>query len=114
MILGMLLYITVLMHGQQMAMAIVEEKSSRLVELVIGAVTATEYMVGKVLGVLGAGMTQLSIWLLMVAVVLLGILPGFGGTQRLPRLIGLTPALKMILTGKPVDGRGAYRMGLAD
>ncbi len=76
MILGMLLYITVLMHGQQMAMAIVEEKNSRLVELVIGAVTATEYMVGKVLGVLGAGMTQLTIWLLMVAVVLLGILPG--------------------------------------
>ncbi len=76
MILGMLLYITVLMHGQQMSMAIVEEKNSRLVELVIGAVTATEYMVGKVLGVLGAGMTQLTIWLLMVAVVLLGILPG--------------------------------------
>ena len=76
MILSMLLYITVLMHGQQMAMAIVEEKNSRLVELVIGAVTATEYMMGKVLGVLGAGMTQLSIWLLMVAVVLLGILPG--------------------------------------
>ncbi|MCZ6851589.1 MAG: 3-hydroxyacyl-CoA dehydrogenase NAD-binding domain-containing protein [Planctomycetota bacterium] len=44
----------------------------------------------------------------------LGIIPGWGGTQRLPRLIGLTPALKMILTGKPVDGRGAYRMGLAD
>ncbi len=76
MILGMLLYITVLMHGQQMAMAIVEEKNSRLVELVIGAVTATEYMMGKVLGVLGAGMTQLTIWLLMVAIVVLGILPG--------------------------------------
>ena len=76
MILGMLLYITVLMHGQQMSMAIVEEKNSRLVELIIGAVTATEYMVGKVLGVLGAGMTQLTIWLLMVAFVLLGILPG--------------------------------------
>ena len=75
-ILGMLLYITVLMHGQQMAMAIVEEKNSRLVELIIGAVTATEYMLGKVLGVLGTGLTQLSIWLLMVAITILGILPG--------------------------------------
>ncbi|MCH8152950.1 MAG: enoyl-CoA hydratase/isomerase family protein [Planctomycetes bacterium] len=44
----------------------------------------------------------------------LGIIPGWGGTQRLPRLIGLTPALKMILSGKPVDARGAYRVGLAD
>jgi len=75
-ILGMLLYITVLMHGQQMAMAIVEEKSSRLVELIIGAVTSTEYMVGKVLGVLGTGLTQLSIWLAMVAITILAILPG--------------------------------------
>ena len=44
----------------------------------------------------------------------LGILPGWGGTQRLPRLIGLAPALTMILTGRPVSGRKAYRMGLAD
>ncbi len=76
MILGMLLYITVLMHGQQMAMAIVEEKNSRLVELVIGAVTATEYMLGKVVGVLGTGLTQLGIWMAMVAVTILGVLPG--------------------------------------
>lgn len=75
-ILGFLLYVTVLMHGQQMAMAIVEEKNSRLVELIIGAVTSTEYMVGKVLGVLATGMTQLSIWLAMVAITILGILPG--------------------------------------
>lgn len=74
-VLGMLLYMTVLMYGQQMAMAIVEEKSSRLVELVIGAVTSTEYMIGKVLGVLATGLTQLGIWLLMVAVMILGVLP---------------------------------------
>ena len=44
----------------------------------------------------------------------LGILPGWGGTQRLPRLVGLVGALPMILTGKPVNARKAYRMGLAD
>ncbi len=44
----------------------------------------------------------------------LGIIPGWGGTQRLPRLLGLQAALKMILGGRPVDGRRAYRMGLAD
>ena len=75
MILGMLLYMTVLMYGQQMAMAIVEEKNSRLVELIIGAVTATEYMMGKILGVMLTGLTQLTIWLLMVAIMILGVLP---------------------------------------
>jgi len=44
----------------------------------------------------------------------LGILPGWGGTQRLPRLVGLPQALTMILTGKPVKGRKARRIGLAD
>ncbi len=44
----------------------------------------------------------------------LGIIPGFGGTQRLPRLIGVRQALTMILTGKPVDARKAYKLGLVD
>lgn len=43
----------------------------------------------------------------------LGILPGFGGTQRLPRLIGIPAALDMITTGKTVFPRQALRMGLA-
>ena len=44
----------------------------------------------------------------------LGILPGFGGTQRLPRLIGLPAALGMITTGKTVFPRQALRMGLVE
>ena len=44
--------------------------------------------------------------------VLLGIFPGFGGTQRLPRLIGLPAALDLILTGRNVDARRAEKMGL--
>ncbi len=46
--------------------------------------------------------------------VTLGILPGFGGTYRLPRLIGLPEGLKMILGGKPVDTPKALRLGLVD
>ncbi len=44
----------------------------------------------------------------------LGIIPGFGGTQRLPRLVGLSNALDMILTGKSVYARKAKKIGLAD
>lgn len=44
----------------------------------------------------------------------LGIIPGFGGTQRLPRLIGVRPALNMILKGSSVDARKAARLGLVD
>ncbi|MFQ5675540.1 MAG: 3-hydroxyacyl-CoA dehydrogenase NAD-binding domain-containing protein [bacterium] len=44
----------------------------------------------------------------------LGILPGFGGTQRLPRLIGIQRSLKLILTGKLIDAKYAGRMGVVD
>ncbi len=44
----------------------------------------------------------------------LGLLPGGGGTQRLPRLIGLQNALTYALTGKNIYPRQAYKMGLVD
>jgi len=44
----------------------------------------------------------------------LGILPGFGGTQRLPRLVGLQAALKMILTSAPLRSDAALKAGLVD
>jgi 3-hydroxyacyl-CoA dehydrogenase/enoyl-CoA hydratase/3-hydroxybutyryl-CoA epimerase len=46
--------------------------------------------------------------------VMLGILPGWGGVQRLPRLVGAPAALDLMLTGKTVDARRARRMGLVD
>jgi len=44
----------------------------------------------------------------------LGILPGWGGTQRLPRVVGLARALDLILAGKTLDARRALRAGLVD
>jgi enoyl-CoA hydratase/3-hydroxyacyl-CoA dehydrogenase len=44
----------------------------------------------------------------------LGLIPGFGGTQRLPRLIGESKALEMNLTGEPIDAYEAHRLGLAN
>ncbi|XP_038723922.1 peroxisomal fatty acid beta-oxidation multifunctional protein MFP2-like isoform X2 [Tripterygium wilfordii] len=44
----------------------------------------------------------------------LGIIPGFGGTQRLPRLVGISKALDMMLTSKPVKGGEAHNLGLVD
>jgi enoyl-CoA hydratase len=44
----------------------------------------------------------------------LGIIPGDGGTQRLPRLIGLGRAMEMILSGDLIDAGEAYRIGLAN
>jgi len=46
--------------------------------------------------------------------VALGIIPGFGGTQRLPRLIGKGLAMELILTGEMIDAEEACRIGLVN
>ncbi len=44
----------------------------------------------------------------------LGLMPGYGGTQRLPRLVGKGRALRLILSGEQIDATEAYRIGLVD
>lgn len=44
----------------------------------------------------------------------LGLLPGNGGTQRLPRLIGRTKALAMMISGEPISPKRAYELGIVD
>jgi enoyl-CoA hydratase/3-hydroxyacyl-CoA dehydrogenase len=44
----------------------------------------------------------------------LGIIPGFGGTQRLPRLVGPAKALEMNTTGEPISAEEAYEFGLVN
>jgi enoyl-CoA hydratase len=44
----------------------------------------------------------------------LGLIPGYGGTQRLPRLVGQSMALKLLLTGEMIGAAEAFRIGLVD
>jgi enoyl-CoA hydratase len=44
----------------------------------------------------------------------LGICPGYGGTQRLPRLVGVGRALQLLMTGEMIDAAEAYRIGLVN
>jgi len=60
--LFMLLYMTTLIYGQQVMHGVLEEKSSRVVEVMLAAVEPVELMWGKLMGICLAGLTQLAIW----------------------------------------------------
>lgn len=67
-ILFFLLYMIIIIYGQQVMNGVLEEKSSRAVEIVISAVRPFELMMGKLMGVGLVGLTQLAIWLGTMAV----------------------------------------------
>ena len=78
-ILLMILYTSILMWGQLVMTSIIEEKTSRVIEVVASGVPPTQILAGKLLGVGGAGLTQFLVWsvsLLGVSIVAAGPLAG--------------------------------------
>jgi len=67
-VLFMMLYVTLAVWGQQVMQGVLEEKGSRVIEVIVSAVRPFELMMGKLAGIGLVGLTQFGIWLLTVAV----------------------------------------------
>lgn len=72
---GFILYISLLIHGSLMMQSVIEEKSTRVIELIISSVRPRDLMLGKIFGVCLAGMLQIAIWALMFAMLSFFALP---------------------------------------
>jgi ABC-2 type transport system permease protein len=64
----MVLYMTTLIYGQQVMLGVLEEKSSRVVEVLLSTVDPIDLMAGKIAGIGLAGLTQITIWIATAAV----------------------------------------------
>ncbi|MDR3764466.1 MAG: ABC transporter permease [Acidobacteriota bacterium] len=76
------IYMTVFLYGISVMRSVIEEKSSRVVEVLLGAVTPLQLMAGKILGVGAVGLTQVGIWLGC------GMLVGGGGLAAAGPVLG--------------------------
>lgn len=76
------IYMTVFLYGISVMRSVIEEKSSRVVEVLLGAVTPMQLMAGKILGVGAVGLTQVGIWLGC------GMLVGGGGMAAAGPVLG--------------------------
>ena len=80
-IMVMMLYMTTLIYGMSVMRSVLEEKTSRVMEVVLSSAKATELMAGKILGVGAVGITQIAIWLVIAAGASAPALVGLAGVK---------------------------------
>ncbi|PWJ59235.1 ABC-2 type transport system permease protein [Dyadobacter jejuensis] len=88
MICGFLIYLSVLIYGTQVMRGITEEKTNRIVEVIISSVKPYHLMMGKIIGVALVGLTQFTLWILLT----MGITSATSGVMA-SRFDGLTQTL---------------------
>ena len=88
-ILFFLMYMVVMLYGMNVARSIIEEKTSRVFEVLLATIRPEEMMAGKIIGVGGVGLTQVLIW--MLAVGLIGATPMGAALAGGDLAIAITP-----------------------
>ncbi len=72
-IAGFLMYFFVIMYGNMVMQAVLEEKTNRVIEIIVSSVKPIQFMMGKILGIALVGVTQLCIWLVIGVVIFMGL-----------------------------------------
>lgn len=65
-VLGMMLYMVIILYGQMVLTSVVEEKSSRVIDVLVTSCTPLQIMMGKILGIALVAITQIGIWALLI------------------------------------------------
>ena len=71
--MGFIIYFFVFMYGATFMLSVMEEKKSRIIEVIISSVKPHELMAGKIIGTALVGLTQVAIWVILGVVVLMGV-----------------------------------------
>jgi len=77
-VLGVLIYMFVLIYGMQIMLGVIEEKTSKIVEVLVSSVKPFQLMMGKILGIASVGLLQFFIWAVLISVLSSATLSLFG------------------------------------
>lgn len=72
-LLALLIYFVIFMFGSQVMRGVVEEKSNRIIEVIVCSVKPFQLMMGKVIGIAMVGLTQMLLWVMLTGVALAGV-----------------------------------------
>ncbi len=95
MILGMALYMFIALFSGMVMSSVIEEKSSRVVEVLMSSVKATELMFGKIIGVALVALTQFLLWILLT-LLLLAVAMGIIGKDKMMGMMQDDPTTEMV------------------
>lgn len=88
-VMSVILYIFILIYGQLVMMSIIEEKSNRVLEIIVTSIKPTHLMLGKILGIGAVAVTQVLIWAVLIAAFVQFALPAIVGDQIFAELAAL-------------------------
>jgi len=77
-VLGILIYMFVLIYGIQIMQGVIDEKTSKVVEIIVSSVKPFQLMMGKIIGIASVGLLQFTIWIFIITVVSSSVLGYFG------------------------------------
>lgn len=103
-ITGILIYLFIFLYGNQIMQGVIEEKSSRIVEILISSLKPFQLMLGKIAGIGAVGLTQFSIWVLLITG-LSSIVTGYFG-QKMPQQELME--LQLDSTGQSLDNPSEF------
>ena len=108
MVLGMIIYMFIVIFGGMVMSSVIEEKSSRVVEVLVSSVKATELMFGKIIGIALVAITQFLLWVVLTAAII-GIVGSIAG----PSLLAGSDPAAMVQMSAGVDAAQAEAIAAA-
>ena len=111
MLLGIIIWMFIVMFGGQVMSSVIEEKNSRVVEVLISSVKAVDLMFGKIIGVALVALTQFMLWIVL-SVVLVSVAGAFIGQDML-KDISSNPQMMVQTMGVRPDQLSALNLGQA-
>src|SRR5690606_13175339 len=92
-VLGMSIYMVMFIYGTMLMRGVIEEKTNRIVEVIISSVKPFQLMVGKILGIGAVGITQFLLWAVLISLVNILLAPFVGGSLNDLSQLGTQPGM---------------------
>ena len=111
-ILSMIIYMFIALFSGMVMSSVIEEKASRVVEVLVSSVKATELMFGKIIGVACVALTQFFLWVVLTAAIVFGVSTFVGFDELMAPAMDQTEQMMQIADGMGVDASALEATGM--